>query len=235
MSSPSRPIACTACSRAKTKCDKLIPTCSRCKARRMVCEPRTAGPHNASSHSSRSSSNPLDASMQRQMTSFYQNQGAEPVAGRTLSSQSRHYGNAASNPTWPSSAHPLEACRMPSYYDSTASEGPYLDMDMDLDSGLDLDCNDDFARSFSSPSPQGQMTGYLPATGYTTTTSANGYNINSHCGPGDAYAGYVQTGTDAGSGYGTSNGASGYANASPAFEHSKSNSYPYMQTKGSYQ
>ncbi|KAF1992410.1 hypothetical protein K402DRAFT_416076 [Aulographum hederae CBS 113979] len=35
-----RPIACTLCAKAKTKCDKAIPSCSRCTSKGLICEPR---------------------------------------------------------------------------------------------------------------------------------------------------------------------------------------------------
>ncbi|KAF2010353.1 hypothetical protein BU24DRAFT_56786 [Aaosphaeria arxii CBS 175.79] len=36
-----RAIACTICAKAKTKCDKLVPSCSRCTAKGLQCEPRS--------------------------------------------------------------------------------------------------------------------------------------------------------------------------------------------------
>ncbi|CAI6332942.1 unnamed protein product [Periconia digitata] len=36
-----RPIACTTCAKAKTKCDKARPSCSRCTAKGLICEPRS--------------------------------------------------------------------------------------------------------------------------------------------------------------------------------------------------
>ncbi|KAF2196677.1 hypothetical protein GQ43DRAFT_435804 [Delitschia confertaspora ATCC 74209] len=36
-----RAIACTICAKAKTKCDKAVPTCSRCAAKGLPCEPRS--------------------------------------------------------------------------------------------------------------------------------------------------------------------------------------------------
>ncbi|KAF2430130.1 hypothetical protein EJ08DRAFT_734405 [Tothia fuscella] len=36
-----RPIACVACARAKTKCDKSIPSCTRCTSKGLVCEARS--------------------------------------------------------------------------------------------------------------------------------------------------------------------------------------------------
>ncbi|RDI82728.1 Heat shock protein [Venturia inaequalis] len=36
-----RPIACVACARAKTKCDKLLPSCSRCISKGLLCEARS--------------------------------------------------------------------------------------------------------------------------------------------------------------------------------------------------
>ncbi|KAF2837189.1 hypothetical protein M501DRAFT_937797 [Patellaria atrata CBS 101060] len=36
-----RPIACTICAKAKTKCDKGIPSCSRCISKGLVCESRS--------------------------------------------------------------------------------------------------------------------------------------------------------------------------------------------------
>ncbi|QDS71024.1 hypothetical protein FKW77_008064 [Venturia effusa] len=36
-----RPIACVACARAKTKCDKLLPSCSRCSSKGLLCEARS--------------------------------------------------------------------------------------------------------------------------------------------------------------------------------------------------
>lgn len=36
-----RAIACTICAKAKTKCDKAVPSCSRCTAKGLQCEPRS--------------------------------------------------------------------------------------------------------------------------------------------------------------------------------------------------
>ncbi|KAF2265952.1 hypothetical protein CC78DRAFT_542906 [Lojkania enalia] len=36
-----RAIACTICAKAKTKCDKAVPSCSRCTAKGLPCEPRS--------------------------------------------------------------------------------------------------------------------------------------------------------------------------------------------------
>ncbi|TLD38746.1 Heat shock protein [Venturia nashicola] len=36
-----RPIACVACARAKTKCDKLLPSCNRCVSKGLLCEARS--------------------------------------------------------------------------------------------------------------------------------------------------------------------------------------------------
>ncbi|KAF1952337.1 hypothetical protein CC80DRAFT_495411 [Byssothecium circinans] len=36
-----RAIACTICAKAKTKCDKAVPSCSRCTAKGLHCEPRS--------------------------------------------------------------------------------------------------------------------------------------------------------------------------------------------------
>lgn len=40
-SSSRRAIACTTCAKAKTKCDKTVPSCSRCTAKGIICEPRS--------------------------------------------------------------------------------------------------------------------------------------------------------------------------------------------------